>query len=158
MVHVAELTDVRINALSAELAALRAGAPAPGRAIDGDYRALKETLDFYGVPLRPRPMLEQVARGYARQLLDLEWFRNGVVAVGDRLLAQSRLLDVEVGAALAASLPPSHRLPALPEPTEDEIRAAAEFLGRDGDRGEGHDLRHWYSARKGLRFLRAAGG
>ena len=39
MVHVAELADVRINGLSAEVAAHRAGAPTPGRAIDGDYRA-----------------------------------------------------------------------------------------------------------------------
>jgi hypothetical protein len=158
MVHVAELADVRINGLSAEVAAQRAGTPAPGRAIDGDYRALKETLDFYGMPDGPRARLEQVAKGYAGQLLDLEWFRNGVIAVGDRLVAQPRLLDVEVAETLAASLPPGGRLPALPEPTEDEVRAAADALGQDGDRGEGHDLRRWYSARKGLRFLRAAGG
>jgi hypothetical protein len=158
MVHVAELADVRINGLPAEVTALRAGAPAPGRAIDGDYRALNETLDFYGVPVGPRPMLEQVAKGYACQLLDLEWFRNGVIAVGDRLLAQPRLLDVEVAETLAASLPPGSRLPALPEPAEEEVRAEADALGRHGDRGHDHDLRHWYSARKGLRFLRAAGG
>lgn len=157
--YVAELVDVHINILPPAIAGARAGAPAPGRQIAGDYAIVQQYLNGYNVQIPAhRLWFEQHAQAYAQTLVNKQWFRAAVIAVGNRLISEPGLQDNQVGETISSSAQAVGRIPVPSDPPEDEIQVAAYYRWLATGSVFESDVIHWHTARKGMRYLRSCGG